>query len=65
MCIKGPGKIYTMMCYCRIYRAELVVGVTLLGCLGGTVLLKISNGDLSIPLEDTAGSFRVVLALRF
>jgi len=47
-----------------IFRAELAVGVTL-PCLGGNVRLKISNGDLNVPLEDTAGSFRVVTAWRF
>lgn len=61
---KGAGKTYTT-CPSRIYRAELVVAATLPRCLGGNVLLKISNGDPSVPLEDTAGGSRAVLALRF
>lgn len=47
----------------RICTAELVVGVTLPRCLGGDVLLKIPNGDLSVPLEDAAGVFQDVSGL--
>lgn len=62
---KGAGKTYRTTCPSRIYRAELVVAATLPRCLGGNVLLKISNEDPNVPLEDTAGGSRAVLALRF